>query len=458
MRTRKLPGRPLSALLERAAAIGLRDFAYLSDRFGGAPVLLTDPEEVSRVELSGRDGDLDAVRDLLRALDGASTGLPVDDEGPLGLAVFLVGYEACSVLDPLAPRHPRDPALGPDALLRVYRAGVRLLASGPEAFFPDGGPPDGLARLLDDDPGSGAASLDERRAPRLALQPGERQRHEERVRCCLEHLSAGVLYQANLAHRLRVEERDLASAARFFGARLREREPPFAAFFDDARFQAAGGGSLISLSPECFLSWDLGARRAAAFPIKGTRPRGSTPEEDRALKRELLASEKDEAEHVMIVDLLRNDLGKVARPGGVTVEELMRVVSVPNVHHLESVIAAELDEGVRLSQLLEATVPGGSITGAPKSAALDVIHELEGGARGPYTGVLGAVDGRGRGASSILIRTWIRPDGAAGALHVGGGVVVGSEPEAELQETLDKARAFGRVTGPIETSTHAPRR
>lgn len=154
----------------------------------------------------------------------------------------------------------------------------------------------------------------------------------------------------------------------------------------------------------------------------------------------------------MIVDLLRNDLGKVARTGGVTVEALMRVVSVKTVHHLKSAVAAELEAGMALSDLLEATVPGGSITGAPKSAAVDVIHELEVGPRGPYTGILAATCGRGRGNASILIRTWIRPDDGPGALFVGGGIVVDSDPAAEWQETLDKAAAFG----PVDTASSRP--
>lgn len=147
----------------------------------------------------------------------------------------------------------------------------------------------------------------------------------------------------------------------------------------------------------------------------------------------------------MIVDLLRNDLGRVAVPGGVSVESLMHVVSTSSVHHLESTIAARLRDDVGVAKLLAAVAPGGSITGAPKSAAVDVIAALEDGPRGAYTGVLGVVDGHGHLVTSLLIRTWIRPDDGPGSLHVGGGIVVDSDPEAEWQETLHKAAAFGQV-------------
>ncbi len=400
---------PRSALLD--AARSTRGFAYLGGRHVGAPALLTDPDELARVELRGDERDGDDVHALLQTLDDVTAGLGSDD-----MCVFLLGYEAAAALDPLAPRHPRKQSYGADAWVRVYRSAVR-----------------------GDDEG---ASIDDASSLQLTLPDDARERHVERVARCREHLFAGTLYQANLAHPLVMEPTSLEDAARWFLARTAEREPPFAAFVDDER-----GATLVSLSPECFLTWHLGEGRAAAYPIKGTRPRGATPDEDERLLQELRDSQKDAAEHVMIVDLLRNDLGRVASTGGVSVTALMRSLSVRNVHHLESEVTAKLRPGLRLSELLLATAPGGSITGAPKSAALDVIHELEEGPRGPYTGVLGVVDGQGNGAASLLIRTWIRPSDGPGALHVGGGIVVGSVPDEEWQETLDKAGAFGSLDG-----------
>ena len=269
------------------------------------------------------------------------------------------------------------------------------------------------------------------RLPSLSTKAREHQAHLERVRRCREHLLDGVIYQANLAHRLEVEPRSHEEGLAFF---LGVARPPVCAAFVDIE----GFGSLVSLSPERFLEVDLAAGTARTFPIKGTLPRHLDPQQ-------LRSSSKDQAEHVMIVDLLRNDLGKVAVVGGVTVESLMHPVTTTSVHHLESTISARLQPGTGIGDLLKACAPGGSITGAPKSSAVDVIAALEAGARGPYSGVLGLVDRAGALRSSLLIRTWIRPDAGAGSLHVGGGIVVDSDPESEWSETLDKARTFGPV-------------
>jgi anthranilate/para-aminobenzoate synthase component I len=392
-------------------ASGPAGAAYLAGGFLGGPVLCRDGEEVARVELAHDDGDRARVLRLLGALDDARASLA---EGEL--CVFLLGYEASAALDARAPRKARDATLGPDAWVRVYRRVDEASHDASDTVAPPAAPP--LA---------------------LTTPPGARAAHEARVARCREELFAGTLYQANLAHRVDVEPRDRAGSARWFLDRTREVEPAFSAWVDDA------WGTLVSLSPEAFLRYDLREGRAAAYPIKGTRPRGATPEEDERLRAELQASAKDAAEHEMIVDLLRNDLGRVARPGGVTVTELMRVVTVPNVFHLETEIVAQLRPATTLGRLLVNTAPGGSITGAPKSAALDVIAALEAGPRGPYTGTLGVVDASGRGAASILIRTWLRAHDGRGALHVGGGIVTDSDPAEEWQETLDKAAAFGVV-------------
>ena len=343
------------------------------------------------------------VRHALRALDATT--------GPM---LFALSYEACVALDARLPRKLRDPRLGPDVLLRPL---VRVLA--PTSRAP-------LARV-----------------PVRAANEVARARHLARIVQAKEHLLDGVIYQANLAHRLAVDPVSHDDGlALFLDATAAGAGPPCAAYVD-----MPGWGSLISLSPERFITVDPatdGATSVArAYPIKGTRPRGHSAVDDARLLAELCASDKDTAEHVMIVDLLRNDLGKLALPGGVTVERLLDVVSVRNVHHLESTVAARLRPGVTMSELLEATAPGGSITGAPKSSAVEVIHELEDGPRGLYTGILGLVDS-GTLRSSLLIRTWLRPDDAEGSLHVGGGIVVDSEPDAEWQETLAKAAAFSR--------------
>lgn len=348
--------------------------------------------------------------EVLAAVDRLR-GTLADDER----LVFLLGYEACAALDPRARVLAHDPSLGPATL-------VRRLRTTPPTTTPTTTPTTATTTP----------------ALRLTTTASARRAHLARVVACGEALHDGVIYQANLAHRLRVEPATRAEALAFFQAR--RRGVACAVFMD-----VAGQGSIVSLSPERFVAADLAARQAWTWPIKGTVRRGRDAAADAEALATLRASTKDQAEHVMIVDLLRNDLGRVAVVGGVTVTSLMHVVSTASVHHLESTIAARLRDDVDVGALLRATAPGGSITGAPKSAAVDVIAGLEDGPRGAYTGVFGVVDGHGQLMTSLLIRTWLRPDAGPGTLHVGGGIVVDSDPEAEWQETLHKAAAFGDV-------------
>ncbi|RAH38013.1 aminodeoxychorismate synthase component I [Halomonas sp. SL1] len=243
------------------------------------------------------------------------------------------------------------------------------------------------------------------------------------------YIRAGDCYQINLAQRLSAPyEGDLWTAYR----RLRRATPtPFSGFLE------WGEQAILSMSPERFLHCAEG--RVETRPIKGTRPRGATPEEDRRLAEELTTSVKDRAENVMIVDLLRNDLGRVCRPGTVRVPQLCGLESYANVHHLVSVVIGELAEQHSPLALLAAAFPGGSITGAPKVRAMQIIDELEPSARSAYCGSLGYVDVRGHMDTSIAIRTAVAD---RGRLHLwgGGGLVADSEGEAEYTETLDKIR------------------
>ena len=276
-------------------------------------------------------------------------------------------------------------------------------------------------------------------------------------------IAAGELYQANLSRRL---------AAPFEGdpwalfRRLRAGEPAgFAAYLDLGRGpglladgglggpDAGGSRAIVSASPEPFVSRDAGGH-IRADPIKGTRPRGRTREEDRALAAELLGSAKDRAENTMIVDVLRNDLGRVCRPGSVRVPRLWRLERTPSVQHLVSTITGRLAPGRDAFDLLTATFPGGSITGAPKIRAMELIETLEPVRRGPYCGTALWVDAGGAMGSSILIRTFVA-DGRRLTLHVGGGITWRSEAAAEWEETRAKARGplraiGGRVAGEDE--------
>jgi para-aminobenzoate synthetase component 1 len=250
----------------------------------------------------------------------------------------------------------------------------------------------------------------------------------ERVR---EYIRAGDIFQANLSQRF---EAKLAEPAFDLYERLRARNPaPFAAYFD------IGDAAIVSASPERFLL--LSGNRVETRPIKGTSPRGTTPRHDSAIGTLLAESEKDRAENVMIVDLLRNDLSKVCRDHTVEVPELCRIERYATVHHLVSTVVGQLRPGVGAVDLLRATWPGGSITGAPKVRAMEIIAELEPTRRGVYTGSLGFLSFGGAMDTSIAIRTFVVKEGRA-YFQAGGGVVADSEPEREYEETLDKARGM----------------
>ncbi|MFQ5699525.1 MAG: aminodeoxychorismate synthase component I [Myxococcota bacterium] len=270
--------------------------------------------------------------------------------------------------------------------------------------------------------------------PHLLPQAAGRERFLEGVRAIHRYIRAGDVYQVNLARR--IDGRGLGDPAVAYSS-LTERWPaPFAAFLD------TGDLEVISNSPERLLR--VRGTRVETCPIKGTRPRAQSPAEDRWQAKQLLASEKDRAEHLMIVDLERNDLGRVCRTGSVQVERLGALRSFPTVHHLVSSVQGELDDPSDLVGLLRATFPGGSITGAPKLRAMEIIESLEATRRGIYTGSLGWIDPAGGLDLSIAIRTVVRV-GARWSLQVGGGIVADSLADDELAETDTKAAAFGEM-------------
>lgn len=264
--------------------------------------------------------------------------------------------------------------------------------------------------------------------------------YESAVNRARAYIAAGDIYQVNLAQRFSIP---LTLEGFEVYRRLRAASPaPFAAYLDLRG--PFGGVEVLSSSPERFLLADdvwLETR-----PIKGTRPRGRGPEADARLADELRSSRKDLAEHVMIVDLERNDLGRVAQPGSVRVPRFAALESYRHVHHLVSVVEAERRPEVGLEALLRATFPGGSISGAPKVRALEIIDELEPHVRGVYCGAIGYVTASGRIDLNIAIRTITLADGIA-RFHVGGAIVDDSRPASEYAETLDKARGMARALG-----------
>jgi len=252
-----------------------------------------------------------------------------------------------------------------------------------------------------------------------------------------EYIIAGDIFQANLSQRF---EAPLTESPFALYQRLRAINPaPFAAFLE------FGEVSIASASPERFLRLDS-ARQVEARPIKGTRPRGVYPAHDAALGRALQESVKDRAENLMIVDLMRNDLSRVSLPGSVRVPELFALERYATVHHLVSTVTGTLEPGRDAVDLLCATFPGGSITGAPKVRAMEIIAELEPSRRGVYCGSIGYLSLTGVMDTSIVIRTYQAVHGRV-YFSAGGGIVADSDPEQEYRETFDKARALIRALG-----------
>jgi len=251
------------------------------------------------------------------------------------------------------------------------------------------------------------------------------------VRRVREYILEGDIYQANLAQRL---EAPLEAAPYSLYLALRERNPSFfGAYFD------TGEAVVVSGSPERFIRHDRGC--VETRPIKGTAPRGATADDDVSRAHRLRTSRKDRAENIMIVDLLRNDLSVVCEDDSVEVPELCALEHHPTVHHLVSTVTGRLRAGLGPVDLLRAAFPGGSITGAPKIRAMEIIAELEPVRRGVYTGAIGYIGVDGTMDTSIAIRTIVIHEGRA-LFGVGGGVVVDSDPEGEYQESLQKARAL----------------
>ena len=262
-------------------------------------------------------------------------------------------------------------------------------------------------------------------------------------------IGRGEVYQANLTRRL---EAPFSDDPWSLFRRLRTGDPAlFAGYLDLGPSPATGAPrALLSASPEPFLSVDAEGT-VSTDPIKGTRPRGRTRDEDRSLARELLASPKDQAENVMIVDVLRNDLGRVCEPGSVRVPRLLRLERTAAVQHLVTTVTGHLRPAVDAFDLLSAAFPGGSITGAPKIRAMELIERLEPVRRGPYCGAMTWLGPDGRMGSSILIRTFVA-DGERLTLHVGGGITWRSDPEDEWDETVAKARGPLSSIGAVEVA------
>jgi para-aminobenzoate synthetase component 1 len=450
------------------AAESLRDLPGLAllesarpGRTGRWSLLVVDPVAVLTEAAPGRDVFAEA-RTTLARLDGrqeprgSSAGVPPFAGGLVGYLAYDLGRR----LERLPEIARRDQDL-PDLRLGLYDRVLAWDRRTGEAWM--GG------RAVDGDTGRLERRLAELRERVLAgrrtgtgsgTTPSQdlatirfhrtttRDQWVAGVTAVRHAIGRGDIYQANLTRRL---EAPFAADPWPLFRRLRTGDPAlFAGFLDLGASPATGAPrALLSASPEPFLAVDAEGR-VATDPIKGTRPRGRTREEDRTLARELLASGKDRAENVMIVDVLRNDLGRVCLPGTVTVPRFLRLERTATVQHLVTTVTGRLRPDADAFDLLAASFPGGSITGAPKIRAMELIEELEPVRRGPYCGTLLWLGADGRMGSSILIRTLVA-DGSRLTLHVGGGITWRSDPDEEWDETVAKARGPLAAIGAVES-------
>jgi len=252
-----------------------------------------------------------------------------------------------------------------------------------------------------------------------------------------EHIVAGDIFQVVLSQRL--SRPTSAAPFEIYRALRRINPSPYMFFFD---FGTLGGEQpfhLLGASPEMHVR--LEGQTASLRPIAGTRPRGHTPEEDLSLAGDLLADPKERAEHVMLVDLGRNDLGRVCRYGSVRVAEHMMVERYSHVMHIVSHVEGQLRADLDAFDLLEATFPAGTVSGAPKVRAMQIIHDLESESRGPYAGAVGYLSSDGSADTCIAIRTLVM-QGQTVSVQAGAGIVADSQPENEYQETMNKAKAL----------------
>lgn len=408
---------PADALAVARALAGREALAFLLADGGHTAYVACDPSEVSR--------ELDPERALSR---GAC------EFGEIPRWIGLLPYEARRTLE----RSGRpDARLEPELLTPLWRRyeAVVKITNQVEVIGDDARVVAELAaRVLF---GLHAARAATPLSVRLRERPEPGSLHAERIRRALEFVRAGEIYQVNLARRFELAV--LGPAFELLVALGSRGLPPHALSVDWPELGVA------MASPELFLRLEPSGR-ATTRPIKGTRPRSPDPALDRELARVLDADPKERAELAMIIDVERNDLGRLALPGSVRLAEPPGIETHAEVHHRAATVTAELRPDVSREELLSAMLPSGSVTGAPKIRAMELIAELEPARRGLYTGAAGFVRRDGGLELGMAIRT-VQMRGGRGAYYAGGGIVADSDPEREVKETLWKAARLIELTG-----------
>ncbi|GAB2611464.1 aminodeoxychorismate synthase component I [Novilysobacter erysipheiresistens] len=427
-------------LLESSAAgtaQGRWDLLLMAD--GGS--LRLDPDGVTRDQDGREHGE-----DFLRALDAAWQAARTPRDEPRwpfrGGWALLLGYELAAQVEPVLQLPPAPGGLPVALALRCPAAILRDHVSGECIAVVERDREDLLDTLVVDAGRAGdIGALPAWKSP-AALEEDAPQRYVDGVIRVLDYLAAGDVFQANLSRGWRARfDAPLQPAALF--RRLRENNPaPFAGLFAGATATGADW-AVVSASPERLVS--IRGDVVETRPIAGTRPR-APGDDDGARISELVGHPKERAEHVMLIDLERNDLGRVCTAGSVEVDELMTVESYAHVHHIVSNVRGRLRPEVTPGEVIRATFPGGTITGCPKVRCMQIIAELEGEGRGAYTGAIGWLNRDGDLDLNILIRS-AEVEGGTLRFRTGAGIVADSDPQRELDETRAKARGMLRALG-----------
>jgi len=353
----------------------------------------------------------------------------------LGGAVGYFGYDLCHHMEKL-PRTAVDDINIPDCYFGLYDGTIIIDHQKNEVFISSLGIKDHediiISQIENMIQNKNSPTIKQSQKKETQLKSNfKKEDYIKAIHKIKDYIRSGDIYQANMTQRFECE---LHKSPLELYKDLRDINPaPFASFLD------FGEGQIVSSSPERFI--EIKNNIIETRPIKGTRPRGKTPEEDIKNKEELLTSEKDQSELLMIVDLERNDLGKVSKTGTVKVTELFHLETYPTVSHLVSTVVGELKDDCNVIDCIKSTFPGGSITGAPKIRAMEVIDELEPTQRNIYTGSIGYIGFNGDIDLNIVIRTILCKDEKA-YFQVGGGIVWDSDAELEYEETLHKGRAL----------------